>query len=50
MRLVIMRLVIGLILSPFKWINRRTGCLILVMLLALLFVFWGMTCRLTLVI
>ena len=45
-----MGLVFRLIRSPFKLINRRSGCLILVLLFALLFVFWGMTCRLTLVI
>lgn len=45
-----MRLVVRLIGSPLKLMNRRTGCLILVLLFALLFVFWGMTCRLTLVI
>ena len=45
-----MWLVFRIIRSPFKFMSRRTGCLILVMLLALLFVFWGMTCRLTLVI
>ena len=28
--------------------NRRVGCLILALLFALLFIFWGMTCRLTL--
>ena len=45
-----MRLIIGLLRSPFRWMNRRTGCMLLLMLFALLFVFWGMTCRLTLVI
>ena len=28
--------------------NRRVGCLILALLFALLFIFWGMMCRLTL--
>ena len=45
-----MGLVFRLISSPFKLMNRRTGCLLLVLLFALMFVFWGMTCRLTLVI
>jgi len=52
MRLVfrIITLPFRIISFPFGWINGRTGCLILVLLLALIFVFWGMTCRLTLVI
>ena len=45
-----MGLVFRLIRGPFKLMNRRTGCMLLVMLFALIFVFWGMTCRLTLVI
>ena len=45
-----MGFLIRLISTPFRLMNRRSGCLILVLLLALLFVFWGMTCRLTLVI
>ena len=52
MRLVfrIITLPLRVITIPFGWINRRIGCLILVMLFALVFVFWGMMCRLTLVI
>ncbi len=45
-----MRLIVRLISSPFRLMTGRTGCLILVLLFALIFVFWGMTCRLTLVI
>ena len=45
-----MGLILRFILTPFKLLNGRTGCLILVLLFALIFVFWGMTCRLTLVI
>ena len=39
--------VIRIILSPFGWINGRTGCLLIVILLALLFIFCGMAARMT---
>ncbi len=45
-----MGILIRLIRFPFKWLNGRNGCLILALLFALVFVFWGLTCRLTLVI
>ena len=43
-----MRFVARLIVSPFKLMNRRTGCLILILLAAVLFVSCGMLGRLTL--
>ena len=45
-----MGFILRLVLSPFKLLNRRNGCLILALLFALMFIFWGLTCRLTLVI
>ena len=37
-----------LLAAPFRWINPRVGCLILILFAVVLFVFCGMLGRLTL--
>jgi hypothetical protein len=42
-----MRSVFRILGTRFRWINFRTGCLLLVILAALLFIFCGMAARMT---
>ena len=43
-----LRVLFKLLTAPFRWMNPRVGCLILVLFAVVLFVFCGMLGRLTL--